>query len=66
VAARVELLEQALTHLSEQDCRILDWRHENVAWPEIARRLNADSAEAVRKQHERALARVARDLYPEP
>ena len=53
VVARVELLEQALSRLSERDRQILDWRQDGVAWLEIAQRLNADSAEALRKQHER-------------
>jgi len=64
VVARVELLEQALASLSERDRQILDWRQDDVAWPEIARRLNAPNAEALRKQHERALALVAREVYP--
>ncbi len=66
VVARVELLEHALSRLSQRDRQILDWRQEDVAWREIARRLNAPSVEALRKQHERALARVAKEVYPEP
>jgi DNA-directed RNA polymerase specialized sigma24 family protein len=66
VVARVELLEHALARLSEQDRQILDWRAADVLWPEIARRLDAGSAEALRKRHERALARVAQEVYPEP
>nr|AKB95222.1 RNA polymerase sigma factor [uncultured bacterium] len=65
VVARVELLNRALERLSERDRRILDWRHENVTWPEVAQRLNVPSAEALRKQYERALARVAKEVYPE-
>jgi len=65
VAARVELLDQALSRLSERDRQILDWRQDGVAWLEIAQRLKADSAEALRKQHERALAHVAREIFPE-
>jgi RNA polymerase sigma factor (sigma-70 family) len=64
VVARVERLELALARLSERDRQILDWRHENVTWPEIARRLNVPSSEALRKQHQRALARVAQEIYP--
>ena len=56
VVARVELLGHALARLSDRDRQILDWRQEDVAWPEIARRLNVPGAEALRKQHERALA----------
>jgi hypothetical protein len=65
VVARVELLELALARLSDRDRQILDWRQDGVPWPEIASRLNAPSAEALRKQHERALARVAEAIYPE-
>ncbi|MEO8495457.1 MAG: hypothetical protein ABI614_10320 [Planctomycetota bacterium] len=62
--AGVELLENAITHLSERDRQIVDWRQEHVAWLEIARRLNVPSAEALRKQHQRALASVADAVYP--
>ncbi len=65
VLARVELLNLALAHLSQRDRQILDWRNDDVAWAEIARRLSVPSAEALRKQHERALARVAKAVYPE-
>lgn len=64
VVTRAELLELALARLSERDHQILDWRQENVAWLEIARRLNVPSAEALRKQHERALACVAKLVFP--
>jgi len=59
VVARAELLEYAWKLLSDRDRQILSWRQETVAWPEIARRLNVPSAEALRKQHERALLRTA-------
>lgn len=65
VVARVELLDHTLARLSERDRQILEWRQEKVAWPEVARRLNVPSAEALRKQHERALARLAENVYPE-
>jgi len=65
VVARVEMLERALVRLSDRDRQILDWRQERVTWPDIARRLNVPSAEALRKQHERTLARVAHDVDPE-
>jgi hypothetical protein len=64
IVARVELLELALARLSERDRQILDWRQDEVAWPEIARQLNVPSAEALRKQHQRALTRVAHAVYP--
>jgi RNA polymerase sigma factor (sigma-70 family) len=66
VVARVELLEFALARLAVRDRQILDWRHENVSWPEIAQRLNVPSSEALRKQHQRALARAAKEVYPVP
>lgn len=65
VIARIELLELALACVSERDRQILDWRQDEVTWLEIARRLNVPSADALRKQHERALARVAREVYHE-
>ena len=58
------MLELALERLPERDRHILDWRQDNVTWPEIARRLNVPSSEALRKQHERTLARVAKEVYP--
>lgn len=65
VVARVELLEHALARLSQRDRQILDWRLEGVVWLEIARRLEAAGAESLRKQHERAVANVARKVYRE-
>jgi hypothetical protein len=62
--ARVELLDLALARLSDRDRQILDWRQDGVLWSEVARRLDVPSAEALRKQHERALARVAKDVFP--
>jgi DNA-directed RNA polymerase specialized sigma24 family protein len=65
VVARVEMLELALARLSDRDRQILDWRQDGVIWQEVARRLNVPSSEALRKQHERAVARVAQEVYPE-
>jgi hypothetical protein len=65
VVERAELIELALTHLSERDRHILEWRMDNVTWPDIAKRLNLPSSEALRKQHERALARVAHQICAE-
>lgn len=64
VVERVEMLELALASLSDRDRRILDWRQDGVTWPEVARRLNVPSSEALRKQHERALGRVAQKVCP--
>lgn len=65
VVARVEMLELALARLSDRGRQILDWRQDGVIWQEVARRLNVPSSEALRKQHERALARVAQEVDPE-
>lgn len=65
VVARVELLEHALARLSDRDRQILDWRQEDVAWTEIARRLDVPNAEALRKQYKRALTLAAREVYPD-
>lgn len=65
VVARAELLMHALERLSKRDRQILDWRQDDLLWPEIARRLNSPSVEALRKQHERALTLAARGVYPD-
>lgn len=65
VVERTELLELALLHLRERDRQILDWRQDNVTWPEIAIRLNVSSSEALRKQHKRTLTRLAQELVPD-
>lgn len=65
IVARVEMLEFTLQRLPERDRQILDWRQDKVTWPEIARRLNVPSSEALRKQHERVLERVAKEVYPQ-
>ena len=62
---RNELLAQVHRHLQDRDRQILDWRQENLTWPEIAQRLNVPSSEALRKQHERALSRVAQQVVAE-
>jgi RNA polymerase sigma factor (sigma-70 family) len=62
VLETVELARTACQRLSERDRQILQWREDGLTWPEIAGRLHAVSAESVRKQHERALAKIARQL----
>lgn len=65
VIARGEMLELAMEHLPERDRQILDWREDKVTWVEIAKRLDVASSEALRRQHERTLARVARVVCPQ-
>ena len=49
--------------LSEHELKIFDWRQQGLLWPEIAERAGGGgSAEALRKQFERALARVSAEL----
>ena len=62
--ADAELLKLAMKHLPERDCQIFGWRQDNVTWPEIARRLNVPSPEALRKQYERHLACLADAINP--
>jgi hypothetical protein len=62
VVARTDLLKHALARLPERDRQILDWRQDDVAWLEIARRLSADNVDSLRKQHQRVVARVAADF----
>lgn len=59
-----ELLKLAMKHMPERDRQIFDWRQDNVTWPEIARRLNVPSPEALRKQYERHLACLANAINP--
>lgn len=60
--AQAESLQQVNSRLSALDQKIFAWRDVGQTWSEIAARLDATSADAVRKQHERALAKVAADL----
>lgn len=51
--------------LSPEDRQILRWRDDGLHWLEIAGRLGSPSSESARKQHERALAKIARHLARE-
>ena len=55
-------VRRAAPLVPERDRQILDWRLNDVAWPEIARRLSADNVDTLRKQHQRTVARVAKDF----
>ena len=63
LVANAELLEEVKERLTERERLILRLRQERVCWAEIAERLDRQGqAEAIRKQYERALARVSRQL----
>lgn len=63
IVANAALLEEIRRRLCEQDRTILELRQSGVAWPDIADSLGGGrSPEAVRKQHARALNRVACEL----
>jgi DNA-directed RNA polymerase specialized sigma24 family protein len=63
IVAQQELVEEFRRRLSPRDLQILQWRQDDVSWAEIAERVGDDAtAEAVRKQHERALSRVVEEL----
>lgn len=58
-----ELLQAALGEMSQPDLAVLKWRHEGATWEVVATRLGEGATpEAARKQHERALARIAQRL----
>lgn len=57
-----ELLAQALDMMPERDRLILQWRSDGLGWAEIAGRLCCTSSEALRKQHERSMQRIASDI----
>lgn len=62
VLADAELVQAAGDRLSPEDRQVLGWRSDGLSWAEIALRLGCHSAEAVRKRHERSLARIALEL----
>lgn len=58
-----ELVQAALGELSQRELMILKRRQEGCPWKDIAAQLGeGESPEAIRKQHGRALSRVARRL----
>lgn len=61
--ADAELLEEIKKRLGERPRKILALRQQQMTWDEIACELGESAGpEALRKQYERALARVAREL----
>jgi RNA polymerase sigma factor (sigma-70 family) len=60
-AAMQELLQRSMTLLSADELRVVELRREGRNWPEIAAELGG-SAEALRKQWERAVKRTLQDL----
>ena len=66
IVAHAELLEQVRAHLSEREQEILHLRQQRLGWQEIAQKLGGNSGpEAIRKQYERALTRVSKELQIE-
>lgn len=59
-----DLLSAVFRKMTPHDLKVLDWRLEGICWEEIARRTGAASGEAVRKQHERELDRIAAQVLP--
>jgi DNA-directed RNA polymerase specialized sigma24 family protein len=58
-----ELVAETLTRLPEAARQVFHWRQDGLSWAQIAHlRGPAASPEAVRKQYERALDRVAAEL----
>jgi hypothetical protein len=63
IVAHAELIEEVRRRLSSQENKIRELRQQNVGWPEIAVRLGGGRGpEAIRKQYERAIARISKDL----
>ncbi len=58
----LELAEELARRLPDRDRLILQWRDDGASWKDIARRIDGRQPDAVRKQHERSLARVAAAL----
>ncbi len=58
-----ELIAETLARLPEQTRQMVQWRQDGLGWALIAQRLGGTAtADAVRKQYERALAKVAAEL----
>jgi hypothetical protein len=62
VIGTAESIEQALQRLSERDRQIVQWRQERIDWSEITSRIGETNSETVRRQHQRALDRAAREV----
>jgi len=63
IAANAEVLAEVKRRLSAEERRILELRQRGLTWPETADRVGSPGgAEGVRKQYERALARVTKEL----
>ena len=61
--ADAELLAEVQRRFTTEEREILDCRQHGLAWADVAARLNGRaSPEALRKQYERAIARVSQDL----
>ena len=61
--AHNEILQEIDTRLNEEERSILKLRQEGRSWHDLAAILGTNrSPEALRKQHERALARISREL----
>ena len=63
IAANAEVLAEVKHRLSAHEWRILELRQQGLTWPETADRVGSPGgAEGVRKQYERALARVTKEI----
>jgi len=62
VLARAETAAAIQQRLAPRDLEIMQLRDDGQSWQEIAGRLSAVSGEAIRKQHMRALSRIAAEL----
>ncbi len=63
ITVGVELLEEVQRRLSERELTIIGLRQEKKSWAEIAAKMGDQAtAEGLRKQYDRALARVASEL----
>jgi RNA polymerase sigma factor (sigma-70 family) len=58
-----ELVAETIARLPESARQVLQWRQDGMGWTQIAQRMGpAASPEAVRKQYERTIDRVAAEL----
>jgi RNA polymerase sigma-70 factor (ECF subfamily) len=61
VASGKELLQMVRMALTEKERQLADLRAEGLTWPEVAARVGGE-AQALRRQHTRALDRIAMQL----
>jgi hypothetical protein len=62
LASQRELVSLFRSQLSAEELQILDLRQQQLGWQEIALKLGAPSADAVRKRYERAMEQALKAI----